>query len=135
MGRRTAMLLDLVRLLRTTDPKYSFEVFMFNITLGIAAICFTILGETRLWMLSCSVLWLSCGIHYFRLRRVMKWQIRREQAWLDHMVPRLEQALANYERAMDAAHQKPDSAETARLLALLREDVERAREREAASGE
>ncbi|OEU74049.1 MAG: hypothetical protein BA864_06880 [Desulfuromonadales bacterium C00003093] len=133
MGRRTDAMREFIRFLRTTEPKYSFEIFIFHITLGFATGVFVILGKTGFWLLSSGVLWLSLGIHWFRLRRVIKRQIRQirqEQAWAERMLPRIEQALANYERAMDATrkHKTVDPAE----LEHLREDVERARQREAA---
>ena len=126
MGRRMAAMLAFLRFLRTTKPKYSLEVFIFNVVVGLACIVFVVLGETRLWAVSCGVLWLSCGIHWLRVRRAVK----REMAWMEHMLPRLEAAVAEYERQCAQKHEPVDPAE----LALLREDVERARER-AADGE
>lgn len=128
MGRRTAMLLDLIRFLRTTDPKYTFEVMIFHITLGLACITFTILDESRLWGITFAVLCFSLGIQWWRVRRVVK----RELEWFERATISLEQAIAAYEQAMRAKERKPLSPAE---LALLREDVERARKREAASGE
>lgn len=132
MGRRTDGVWDFIRFLRTTDPKHSFEVFIFNIVVGAAALACVILGETRWGMGFSVVLWVSLGIHWFRLRRVVKRQLQ-ELAWLERMVPQIEQALADYEQAMDAARHKTNDAETARLLLLLQDDVEQAQEREADS--
>lgn len=127
MGRRMAVMLDFIRVLRTTAPKYSFEVFIFNIALGIAAITFSLLGETWLWMLSCGVLWISLTLHYWRVRREIA---KQEREWFERATISLEQAIAAYEQAKRARERKPISPAE---LALLREDVERAREREAAS--
>jgi hypothetical protein len=122
-------MLEFIRFLRTTDPKYSFEVLIFNITLGFVAGACAVLGKTGCWMLASGVLWISLGIHYFRLRRVLNRRLRAERVFLERMRPSLEAAIACYEHKMRAAHPEPiDPAE----LALLREDVERARQREAA---
>lgn len=129
MGRRIAMMLDLIRLLRTTEPKYSFEVVIFNVTLGVVACVFSILGETRLWAVSFGVLCISLGIQYLRLRRVIK-----RHRWLHReLVERAEisfkQAAAAYAPAMRAQDREPPGPAE---LALLREAVKRAQEREAA---
>lgn len=167
MGRRIDEWLSFFRFLRTTKPKYSFEVYIFHIMLSFAGGVFVILGETRLCMLVCVVLGFSCCIHWWRIRRVVKRQqawigrmtsemdqavavyeqqcasrheppdldvITRlckdiEWAWLERTIPRVGLPLVNYERAMDATHQEPPNPAD---LAQLREDVERAREREAA---
>lgn len=131
MGRRILELLDFIRFLRTTDPKYSFEVLLFNTVLGLACIAFSLLGEQRLWAISFAVLCFSLAIHSFRIRRVLKRRIQVKQDWLAQMTSQLEQALSDYERAAAAArHNEHDDNETAQALALLREDLERARERE-----
>lgn len=127
MGRRTAAMLAFLRFLRTTKPKYSLEVFIFNVVVLLACIVFVVLGETRLWAFSCGMLCLSLGIHWLRIRRAVK----RELAITYQMIGRLEQALVAYEQMCARRHKPVDPAE----LALLREDVERAREREAAGGE
>lgn len=164
MGRRTAAMLDFIRFLRTTAPKHSFEVFIFQIMLGIACITFAILGENRLWGITFAVLCFSLGIQYWRVRRVVQLQLQVEQAWLiERMTRQMEQAIADYERLCAQNHTTPDPAVITRLcedvewawlesvapgkcdacavrrdpldpaeLALLREAVEQAREREAA---
>lgn len=129
MGRRLLELLDFIRLLRMTDPKHSFEVFVFNILLGSACIAFSILGEHRPYMLSMSLLCFSLGIQYWRVRKVFKRHLQMERAWMERMIPQIEDAMAFCEREMRAKEREPiDPAD----LALLREDVERARQ-EAAS--
>lgn len=127
MGRRTDAILDLIRFLRTTKPKYSFEVLIFNIVVGLAAVACSIRGETLLWLLLFAVLWISLGIQWFRVRRVIK-QMRQDKEWLKRMLPRLEQAIANYERAMTRPAPR---TETAQLITLLKEDIEQAQQREA----
>lgn len=128
MGRRIAMMLDLIRLLRTTEPKYSFEVLIFHITLGVVACVFSILGATRLWAVAFGVLWISLGIQYLRLRRVIKRQRRLHQEWMERAEILIEQAAAAYMQLCARRNEPLDPAE----LALLREDVKRAQEREAA---
>lgn len=127
MGRRIDEWLSFFRFLRTTKPKYSFEVFIFHVVLGFAAGFSVILGETWLWMLSCGVLWISLTLHYWRVRREIA---KQEREWFERATISLEQAIAAYEQAKRARERKPISPAE---LALLREDVERAREREAAS--
>lgn len=125
MGRRIAWWLDFFRFLRTTEPKYSLEVAIFNVTLGLACIVFSILGEHRLWAITFAVLCFSIGIQYFRLQRVLKRHLLAEREWL-------EWANALYEQAMHAAahKQEPDAA-TDESARLLRDEIERA----AATGE
>jgi len=126
MGRRIDGLLCFIRLLRTTDPKYSFEVFIFNITLGLACTAFAILGENRLWALTFAILSFSLAIQYWRVRRVVK----RQLAFLERMLPEIEQAIAALKReeVRAAAREREPDAETTQLIALLHEDVERAKQ-------
>lgn len=126
MGRRMAAMLDFIRFLRTTAPKYSLEVYIFNIALGIACVTFSILDESLLWGATFAVLCFSLGIQYWRVRREIA---KQELVWFERATISLEQAIAAYEQAMRAKERTPPDPAA---IALLREDVERAREREAA---
>ncbi len=127
MGRRMDTLRELIGVLRTAEPKYSFEMLIFNIVVGLAAVACTLLGKQRLWLILFAVLWISLGIQGLRIRRVIK----RQLAQTKQMVDMLDRVALAFEQLSARKHQPLDPAE----LALLREDVKRAQQREAAGGE
>jgi hypothetical protein len=84
MGERIDDLRYLIRYLRDTDPKYSFEVFVFHIFMAIACLVFIFLAEFWLWAISITILYASLTVQYLRIRRVMRQRIRNEAAWRVH---------------------------------------------------
>lgn len=125
MGRRTDTFFAFVRHLRTTDPKYSFEIVMFHGCLLIACTVLLIMDEYKLFAITAIVLWFSLGIQTLRIR----WVIKRKRRELEDLI---QQSYLAYLREMNIAaakknNQEQHTAETARLLTLLREDVEQAR--------
>lgn len=96
MGERINTLRYLIRWLRDTEPKYSFEVLLFHLFMAAVCIIFTILGEFWLWAISITVLFLSLTVHYLRVRRAIRRRTKEMQA--------LYEAFLRDERAADDAN-------------------------------
>lgn len=78
MGEKIDVLRYMGRTLRQSDPPHSFEILVFQFVLFLLCMIFTAIGEFWLWLLCCSAIYITLGIQYLRIRRVMKCQ--REQA-------------------------------------------------------
>ena len=123
MGRRTDTFFELVRFLRAMEPKYSFEITVFNGCLLIASTVLLIMDEYKLYVIAALMLLISLGIQTLRIRRVTK----RKRLELEDL---RQSCLAYYREQYIADENKNNreqhAAETDRLIALLREDVEQA---------
>ena len=82
MGERIQNTIRIIRFIRRTAPKYSFEHAAANVLLGIACMILTILGEYRLWLLFISVLFISLGVQGLRVWWVMR---RRDREYEDRL--------------------------------------------------
>lgn len=85
MGERIEAMRYLIRYLRDTEPKYSFEVFVFHIFMAMVCLTFTFLAEFWLWAISITLLYASLTLQYLRIRKVIRQRIRNEAAWRRHM--------------------------------------------------
>jgi len=126
MGRRIDAFIEFVRFFRTTEPKYSFEIALFNGCLLIVSTVLLIRDEYKLYAIAILVLWISLGIQTLRIRRVLK----RKRRELEDLI---QQSCLDCMRELNIAaakenNRKQHTAETARLIALLQEDVEQARQ-------
>jgi len=123
MGRRIDSFIELVRFLRAMEPKYSFEITVFNGCLLIASTVLLIMDEYKLYVIAALMLLISLGIQTLRIRRVTK----RKRLELEDL---RQSCLAYYREQYIADENKNNreqhAAETDRLIALLREDVEQA---------
>ncbi len=128
MGRRIDNLRFFIQYLRDTEPKYSFEILIFHVVLGVACIGFSFLGEFWLWAITITLLYISLVIHYLRVRRAIKRQINEELAWLEQMRPILEQVLSRYKQIVraDTHRSEPDEA-TREEMRRLRDEIAQAR--------
>lgn len=132
MGRRIETFFAFVRHLRTIEPKYSFEIALFHGCLMIACTVLLIMDEYRLFVIATIVMWFSLGIQTLRIRRVVK----RKRRELEDLIM---QSYLAYLREVNIAAAKENNreqhtAETARLIALLQEDVEQAMQDAGQSG-
>lgn len=86
MGRRIRAATTIIRELRRSELKYSFEHMVVNVLLGVACLILTILGEHRLWWTFIAVLFISLGVQGLRV-----WWLR--QRWDREDEERLRQAM------------------------------------------
>jgi len=125
MSRRIDTFIEFVQFLRTTEPKYTFEIALFHTFLFLASTVLLIMDEYKLWAIAAGALWISLGIQTLRIRRVVK----RKKRGIEELV--MPSCLAYLQEQHAAAKSKKNqmrhAAENARLLTLLKEDIERHR--------
>lgn len=76
MGRRIQTTLHIIRLLRHSEPKHSFEHAVANILLGVACVILAALRGLELWLLFVVVFVVSILVFFFRAWRYNKRETR-----------------------------------------------------------
>lgn len=79
MGERIRATIEIIQELRRGEQKYSFEHFVANVLLGLAALVLTLLGEHKLWATLMAVLAVSLGVQGFRAWRYIRRQDREHE--------------------------------------------------------